>query len=162
NQAVGLARGRYFARMDADDIAYPSRVEKEVEFLNSHPEVDLVSTWMSVFRGDGTLLGLRRYPISHNEICARPWAGFPMAHPTCMGRIEWFRQNAYRTDALRMEDRELLLRTYAHSRFANLPEALLGYREDSLSLGKLLLARRNSCRLALEYATECKKFGLAG
>ena len=79
-----------------------------------------------------------------------------------MGRIEWFRQNAYRTDAVRMEDRDLLFRTYSHSRFANIPDVLLGYREDSLSLGKLLLARKNSCKLAAEYARQHSKFGLPG
>jgi glycosyltransferase involved in cell wall biosynthesis len=162
NRAVQMAHGKYLARMDADDIAYPSRLEQQLAFLKSHPDVDLVGGSMAVFKNDGTLLGLRRLPASHAEICARPWAGFPMAHPTWMGRIEWFRQNPYRTDAVRMEDRELLFRTYSHSRFGNIPQVLLGYREDSLSLGKLLLARKNTCKLAVEYAREQRKFALAG
>jgi glycosyltransferase involved in cell wall biosynthesis len=162
NRAVQMARGKYFARMDADDVAYPSRFQRQFDFLESHPDVDLVGGSIAIFRSDGTLLGLRRPPASHAEICARPWAGFPMAHPTWMGRVEWFCQNPYRTDALRMEDRELLFRTYSRSRFANIPQVLLGYREDSLSLAKLLLARKNTCKLAAEYAREHKKFSLAG
>jgi glycosyltransferase involved in cell wall biosynthesis len=162
NRAVQLAQGEYFARMDADDIAYPSRLQKQVEFLKSHPGVDLVGASVAVFRSDGTLLGTRRFPAGHAEICMRPWAGFPMAHPTWMGRLQWFRQNPYREDAVRMEDRELLFRTYSQSRFANIPEVLLGYREDSLSLGRQLQARKNTCKLTAAYARQHGKFALAG
>jgi glycosyltransferase involved in cell wall biosynthesis len=162
NRAVEMARGKYFARMDADDIAYPARLQKQFDFLESHPDIDLAGGSMAVFRSDETLLGLRRFPLSHVEICSRPWAGFPMAHPTWMGRVEWFRQNPYRTDAVRMEDQELLLRTHTRSRFANIPEVVLGYREDSLSLEKQLLARRNMGRFGARYGIEHKKFVLAG
>ena len=143
NQAVELSSGTYFARMDGDDIAYPERLAKQVVFLNSHPAVDLLATAVSVFRDDGFLLGLRSAPVSHDAICAHPWSGFPMPHPTWMGRIEWFRANRYRTDAVRMEDKELLFRTYSKSHFACLDEVLLAYRESSMSFGKILLARTN-------------------
>jgi glycosyltransferase involved in cell wall biosynthesis len=143
NQAVQLSSGTYFARMDGDDIAYPERLAKQVAFLNSHPAVDLLATAVSVFRDDGFLLGLRTAPVSHDAICAHPWSGFPMPHPTWMGRLEWFRANRYRTDAVRMEDKELLFRTYAKSQFACLDEVLLAYRESSMSFGKILLARKN-------------------
>jgi glycosyltransferase involved in cell wall biosynthesis len=162
NRAVAMAHGKYVARMDADDIAYPDRLQKQFEFLESHPEVDLVGGWMAIFRSDGTLMGMRRPPASHAEICARPWAGIPIGHPTWMGRLEWFRRSPYRTDAIRMEDWELLLRTHSSSRFANLPEVVLGYREDSLSLGKLLQARKNICKLAARYAKEHKRYHVAG
>jgi glycosyltransferase involved in cell wall biosynthesis len=152
NRAIDMARGKYFARMDADDIAYPSRFQRQVEFLNSHPDVDLLGSSMTIFRNDGSLLGTRRCPRTHAEICARPWHRFPMAHPTWMGRIEWFRANRYDEHAVRMEDRELLLRTYSTSHFANIPEALLAYREDSLSLRTLLRARKNTCKMSVGYA----------
>src|ERR1700688_1390667 len=147
NQAVQLSRGRYFARIDGDDIAYPERLAKQVAFLDLHPAVDLLATSVCVFRDDGFLLGLRRLPVSHHAICAHPWSGFPMAHPTWMGKLAWFRANPYRTDAVRMEDKELLFRTYANSNFAGLDEVLLGYRESSMSLSKILLARRNFVRI---------------
>jgi glycosyltransferase involved in cell wall biosynthesis len=161
NRAVQMARGKYLARMDQDDVAYFSRFQKQVEFLDTHPEVDLVGGWMAVFRSGGTLLGMRRPPATHAEICARPWGGLPMGHPTWMGRSEWFRQNPYRADVVRMEDWELLFRTYPHSRFANIPEVVLGYREDSLSLAKLLFTRKNICKLAIRYARANKKASLA-
>lgn len=146
NQAVQLSSGTYFARMDGDDIAYPERLAKQVAFLDLHPSVDLLATAMSVFRDDGFLLGLRPVPVSHDAICAHPWAGFPMAHPTWMGKLGWFRANPYQANAVRMEDKELLFRTYTNSKFAGLDEVLLAYRESSMSFGKILLARRNFVR----------------
>jgi hypothetical protein len=69
-----------------------------------------------------------------------------------MGRIEWFRQNPYREHALRMEDKELLFRTFQSSRFANLPDIVLGYREESLSAAKIFLARKNFCSVLVKGA----------
>jgi glycosyltransferase involved in cell wall biosynthesis len=146
NKAVGLSTGKYFARMDGDDISYPERLAKQVAFLNSHPTIDLLATAVSVFKDDGSLVGLRPIAISHEDICANPWAGFPMPHPTWMGKTAWFRANPYQADAVRMEDKELLFRTYANSKFAGLNEVLLAYRENSISLTKILLARRNFVR----------------
>ena len=53
NQCVRLARGRYIARMDADDVAYPQRLEKQVSFLQDHPDIDLLGTGAVVFKGEG-------------------------------------------------------------------------------------------------------------
>src|SRR6266511_6459511 len=53
NQAVAAARGKFFARMDADDVAYPTRLERQLEFLGLNPTVDVVGTSMLVFRGEG-------------------------------------------------------------------------------------------------------------
>lgn len=160
NEAVQMSVGKYFARMDGDDIAYPERLAKQVLFLDQHPEVDLLATSMSVFK-DASLIGLRPAPVSHAAICAHPWAGFPMAHPTWMGRIEWFRANPYRAEAVRMEDQELLFRTYARSTFACLDEVLLAYRENSLSLKRNLLARRNLVRALWQSAGSGGKYWMA-
>jgi glycosyltransferase involved in cell wall biosynthesis len=152
NQAVALARGKYFARMDGDDIAYPERLEKQVRFLDERPEVDLLATSVVVFRENGRLLGYRPTPTAHDDICSHPQAGFPMPHPTWMGRTDWFRKNHYRADARRMEDKELLFRTHARSRFACLNEPLLAYRENSLSVAKIAVARANFIRVLVRNA----------
>lgn len=170
NQAVQLSTGRYFARMDGDDIAYPERLSKQVLFLDKHPEIDLLATAVSVFRDDGALLGLRPVPVSHKVICAHPWSGFPMPHPTWMGNRGWFRANPYCANAVRMEDKELLFRTYARSTFACLNEVLLAYRESSLSFSKILLARKNFVHALWQaYGKQCSlltavrgTFGQAG
>jgi glycosyltransferase involved in cell wall biosynthesis len=141
NQAVSLARGCYLARTDADDVMYPERLACQVAYLTEHPEVDLVAAALLVFRKDGEILGSRCGRPSHEEICARPWAGFPLAHPTWLGRTAFFRTFAYRDDVGKVEDQELLFRARHAARFACLPELLLGYREDHLRLGRMLGGR---------------------
>lgn len=145
NQAIDSAHGKYFARMDADDVAYPHRLERQVAFLESHPEIDLVGTGAMVFAENGRAIGLFPARRTHEEICARPWAGFYLPHPSWMGHCEWFRSNRYCPSMQKAQDQELLLRTFRHSRFACVPEILIGYRQDQLSLRKILQGRRNFC-----------------
>jgi glycosyltransferase involved in cell wall biosynthesis len=143
NQAIAVARGRYLARMDADDIAFPERLARQLAFMEAHRDVDLAGARAIVFRGDGEAIGLLPFRERHGEICARPWNNFPLPHPTWFGRAEWFRRYKYRVpEVLRAEDQDLLLRAYRTSRYACLPEVLLGYRQGSYSLAKTLLARR--------------------
>jgi hypothetical protein len=137
--------------MDGDDVSYPDRLRLQVRYLQAHPEVDLLGGGMVVFRGDGEAYGERLPRTTHESICAQPWASIGMAHPTWMGKIEWFHINPYRLDAIRMEDADLLFRTYTFSRFANLPDIVLGFREETLSLHKILPARLNLLRMLLDY-----------
>jgi glycosyltransferase involved in cell wall biosynthesis len=141
NQAIELARGRYLARMDADDIAYPERLERQLAFLEAHPEVDLLGTGMMVFADDGHPAGLYNVRTTHAEICARPLSGFYLAHPTWMGRIGWFRQWRYDPVCRKAQDQDLLLRAWRSSRYAALAEPLLGYRQDAFSIRKSWLGR---------------------
>ena len=146
NQCVDLARGRYFARMDADDVSYPERLERQVNYLQEHPEIDLLGTRALLFKGEGNPFGLYAKAFDHAEICRLPYWGFPLAHPTWMGKHEWFASHRYEERHTRCEDQELLLRTFEHSQFAALPDVLLGYRMDRIIAGKLGLGRLNYCR----------------
>lgn len=148
NQAICQSRGRYFARMDGDDISYPERFALQVKFLDDHPQIDLVGGGVLVFARAGRLIGRHKAPTSHESICQRPWRGFRLAHSTWMGRIEWFRKHLYHPAATRCEDQELLLRTYEQSRFAAIPAILAGYREERLSLCKILTGRRHFAKAA--------------
>ncbi len=141
NQAIALSNGKYFARMDGDDVSYPERLQRQVTYLENHPEIDLLGTTIMIIDADGQAQGVSPSQESHGEICGRPWANFNIAHPTWMGKLDWFSKYQYRSDAIRMEDYDLLLRTYQASRFASLPDILLGYRVASLSLNKLFSAR---------------------
>ncbi len=150
NQGIDLARGKYLARMDSDDVAYPSRLERQIEFLDRNPNIDLAGTKAIVFRDEGHPVGLFPFRATHAEICARPWNGFYLPHPTWMGRIEWFRRHRYTIpEVVRAEDQDLLLRTYDSSRFACVDEILFGYRKAPQLLGKLWTARINLARAQL-------------
>jgi glycosyltransferase involved in cell wall biosynthesis len=144
NQGIDLAQGRYLARMDADDICHPDRLRRQLDYLRVHPEVDLAGCQAVVFRDNGSLVGLFPVAADHAAICARPWIGFYLPHPTWLGKAEWFRRHRYAwPEVRRAEDQELLLRSHAESRFACLDEMLLAYRQGGFDLRKTLLARRS-------------------
>lgn len=164
NQAIELSRGIYFARMDADDISFPERFERQVMFLEHNKDVDLLGTGALIFQGDGKVVST--FPVSekHTEICRRPWLSFCLVHPSWMGRTAWFRTHRYRLpEVIRAEDQDLLLRTYETSCFANLTETLLGYRQDALTPNgtqKIIIGKWHYAKsLAREYSKKGKYLG---
>ncbi len=144
NQGIDAATGRYIARMDADDVCFPDRFARQVERLNSERSLNLVACRALVFDDSGAATGLSPHHLSHEALCAQPWNGFYLVHPSWMGRADWFRGYRYQTPELvRAQDQELLLRAYPDSRFAVLDEILLGYRMGPIALRKILSARRH-------------------
>ncbi|MGE5522724.1 MAG: glycosyltransferase family 2 protein [Rhodospirillaceae bacterium] len=148
NQGIALARGRYIARMDADDVSFPLRLGRQVAFLDAHPDVDLVGCKAVAFREDGAVLGILPFAPTHEALCKRPWSHIPLPHPGWMGRRAWFERHLYRP-VPRAEDQELLLRAYPVSRFACLDEVLLGYRLNAFRLSSAFAARRSLLRAQL-------------
>ncbi len=149
NQGIDAAAGRYIARMDADDVCFPERFARQVARLNCDSSLDLVACRALDFDDSGSITGLRPYRLSHEALCARPWNGFYLVHPSWMGHADWFRKYRYRIpEVVRAEDQDLLLRAYLDSRFAVLDEILLGYRTGRIALGKILSQRR--CLLAAQ------------
>ncbi|WP_414586014.1 glycosyltransferase family 2 protein [Scytonema sp. PCC 10023] len=161
NQAIAMSRGKYFARMDGDDISYPQRLQVQVEYLEKHPYIDLLGTGTMIFHSNGEARGKSLVKQSHAEICYHPWRGFGMTHPTWMGKIEWFRKYQYQPQAIRIEDQEILLRSYRNSRFACIPDILYGYRVESLSLKKSLSSRYYHSLFLMQKALAEKRFVFA-
>ena len=149
NQGIAAAAGRYIARMDADDVCFPERFGRQLARLNAESSLDLVACRALIFDDSGAATGLSPHRLSHEALCAQPWNGFYLVHPSWMGRAGWYRRYRYQTPELaRAQDQELLLRAYPDSRFAVLDEILLGYRMGPIALGKTLSARR--CLLAAQ------------
>lgn len=141
NQIVQLARGKYFAWLDADDMMHPDRLRKQVEFLDRSPLVDVVGTGMYIVGADGHVVG-KRLPWAGGKPSCKP-SECPLWQGTVMGRAEWFRQNLQDPNLQRAADMELWLRTGPYSHFANLPEPLYFYTElESFSPGKYRRAWR--------------------
>lgn len=160
NQAVALARGEFIARMDADDVSFPQRFARQAELMVRDAGLDLVACDALVFAGDA-MVGRMGAGRSHDEIVARPHAGFPLPHPTWFGRAGWFRRNRYDERMTKAQDQELLLRTYRRSRFGAVPEILLGYRQDRLNLPKMLRGRRLYAGALWRNAGDSGDYGLA-
>lgn len=161
NQGISLSRGKYIARMDADDIAYPSRIETQLKFLEKHPRIDLVASRVIIFEAQGRIVGTYPYRKKHSDICKRPWAGFYLPHPTWMGKSSWFKFNPYNVLTSKTQDQELLLRTYDKSQFACVPEILLGYRKSNLSLKNMFIGRYLYSRMLIKKAFSRNRMSFA-
>lgn len=153
NQLIDLSTGFYFARMDADDVMHPDRLKKQVQFMDCHPEVDLIGTWAYSISGSNEITGMLTRPKVPDSI-EDVFSNNCFIHPTVMGKTEWFKKNKYDENAVRMEDFELWLRTINNSNFYNLNEPLLFYREVGIpSIEKYMKTHSGLRRLVMKKFT---------
>lgn len=147
NQGVMASKGKYICRMDADDIALRDRLKMQTEFLESHPEIDLVGGRAVAFSSSKMILGYLPFAQTHDDLCAHPWNRIPLPHPTWMGRREWFISHPYRfPEVIRAEDQDLLLQAYPASRYHCIDDVVLAYRVGRYKLRSTLVARLNLLR----------------
>lgn len=129
NEGVQKARGEYVARMDADDISIPIRLERMVAHLRDNPDVDIVGSYAAEIDDEGQERELRRVPLGHEKIVELIWM-CPIIHPTVMFRRRRILEvGSYSPTVRRRQDYELWFRcAHAGLRFENIPEPLLLYR----------------------------------
>lgn len=129
NKGISLARGRYIARMDSDDISMPERLEKEVDFLEKSLDYGLVGTCFTVIDGEGKEQYNVTYPSNNDLIKLFLSLNCPLAHGSVMGRTELFKQNLYGSkEYFAVEDYELWTRMAKVTKIYNIPEYLFKYR----------------------------------
>lgn len=153
NECIDLAHGKYFARMDQDDVSFPERFEHQVEALQRDSALDLVAVRAITISEDNRFTGWLPCPSSQQEISAKPWRGFYLPHPSWMGKTSWFRNYRYMIPGPYFcEDQELLLRSYATSRFAMIAEPLFAYRiRDGINWRKQINTRKAVVRIQLRH-----------
>lgn len=130
NKGLEMAQGRYIARMDADDIAYFDRLEKEAAYLDEHPEVDIVGGQMNIINEEGQVISSRVYPSGGMKLFLFSVIRNPLAHPTVMMRRELVDKGFRYDESLKMsEDLDLWLRILnASYKIANIQDTILNYR----------------------------------
>lgn len=128
NEITQIAKGKYIARFDADDICDPTRFEKQVNFLDSNPFVDVVSSDMYSLDHAENFKGLCHIPEKHEEIFSDPVKRVNFYHGPMMGRREWFAKFPYNEKYRVAVDYALYISSHLKSRYASLPEPLYYYR----------------------------------
>lgn len=127
NELATLSNGEYIARMDADDIMHPIRLETQVQILIDNPNIDVLGTNAYVIDENDLVFGMRYRENSGMTKVEH------FIHPTIMGKKQWFLDNPYDEKAIRIEDAELWYRTKQFSNFMMTNEPLLFYREFGTS-----------------------------
>ncbi len=155
NELIDLAKGRYIARMDADDISMPERFVKQVEFLDKHPLCNVVGSWRELINEDEQKIGIVESPTDHFEIDQLHLVGHStIPHPGAMIRkTSLLEVGGYDERMETAQDLDLWLRMAEKGKLANLAEVLIQVRihGDSVSEKKRELQGENS-RQACERA----------
>lgn len=162
NAGLAAARADLIARMDADDRMYPTRLEKQVAYLEAHPGVALVSSHVAGFPAGKLRQGFQHYINwlnsleAHEDICREIFVESPLCHPTVVFRKQLVLDLGGYQERGWPEDYDLWLRMAAAGcRFAKLPEVLLDWREhpDRLTRIDSRYSLENFIRAKAHYLT---------
>jgi GT2 family glycosyltransferase len=153
NKHCRLARARYIARMDADDISLPTRLEEQFGFLETHPEIGVLGTWIRDV--DRQRKPIIEWPVPADPAVVRWFLFFGncIAHPSVMMRKDLLeRLDYYRPEAVYVEDYDLWIRAAEVTDIANIPEVLVEYRvsEESVSAQNFSVQEKHARRLRTE------------
>lgn len=125
NRGIQLSQGKFIARMDADDISMPSRLFKQLHFMQQHPEVGAVGTWFKNLVNETVREG-GRYQTSDTLIRLKHLYQINICHGSAMISTATLKEHniSYRNEYVHAEDYDLFDRLGQVSRLANLPEVL--------------------------------------
>ncbi|MEO8513953.1 MAG: glycosyltransferase [Ignavibacteria bacterium] len=136
NYGISLCSSQWIARIDSDDINVPSRLEKQISFIELNPDCDIVSSWSVYFRDPGKILFLLKEPLYHEEMFRYLDIHNPVNQSAMMCRKSIFTKFSYNESLNSNEDFELMYRIRDFVTFANMPEFLVytRIRKDSRTL----------------------------
>ena len=123
----------YIARMDADDISMPNRLERQLEYFLEHPEVECLGTWAIEVNSKGEEYYRKQMPETHKDCLTLFKKRDCMIHPTVMFRRRYIEKaGLYALDTYFGEDTMMWAQGFeAGCKFANVPEYLFRFRLDN-------------------------------
>lgn len=163
---------RYYARMDADDISYIDRFEKQVKYLEENLELDVIGGAIEEMEYDGSLNGkVIQYPLTHQECFDFFATRNPLAHPAVMFRVSFFDKVGFYNEFYKKnQDTELWYRAFkAECKFGNLKDVVLTFRvskdmykrRGGTKFAKEVLKLRKEINNGLGYGVKATLFGYA-
>ncbi|RKN82184.1 bifunctional glycosyltransferase/CDP-glycerol:glycerophosphate glycerophosphotransferase [Paenibacillus ginsengarvi] len=145
NKGMRLANGKYLARLDADDLAHPTRFEKQVKMMEENPNVGVCGTYQHHFGPKSNWV--HKPPTTAHQTRANLLFYCDLCHSTLMLRKKVFiENNLFYNNNYLAEDFELWTRTVAVTDIVNIPEVLGEYRwgEDNVTLTKMEALKKES------------------
>ncbi|MBI2086874.1 MAG: glycosyltransferase family 2 protein [Candidatus Zambryskibacteria bacterium] len=154
NKGIEVARGKYIARMDADDVSLPERFAEQFLFLERKPYIGIVGSSIIIMNESGRRVAVHNRSESHLGIKFSSLFSTPMYHPTVMGRKEIFKSHHFNETFSNSEDYELWSRLLFETdvKFANIRKPLLKYRiypqsfTQTLNLDRRALSAHNTIK----------------
>lgn len=132
-RAIDNASGDFLARMDADDIAFPTRLQKQVDFLESNRDVVGIGAQCQVIDEKGKIIGAKSFPTEFKDIYRYIFEFVPLQQPTLMIAVKRLPHDFqfYRDGMNTAEEIELIFKLFQYGKVENLPDTLLKYRIHS-------------------------------
>ena len=148
NKGIKNSRGKYIARMDADDICAPKRFELQLEYLEKYPNTDIVGCMVSLISEKGKIIrSLDDLPLEDYQIKWHLIFGSPLIHPALMIRRRIFDDIGYYDDSLNVaQDIEFWRRLSHQIKFYNIPERLFDLRIHKESTSSLFPNEQENIR----------------
>lgn len=149
NRGIAESRGKYIARMDADDISLPERLEKQREFLENNPEYGIIGSTYFIMNQDGAITGVQPVLLYDEDLKNEIIFQTVFGHGTVMMRkniINWLGGYSDSKNSLHVEDYELWIRIAQKTKIANLPDILYIWRvnPEGISRSKEATQRINA------------------
>lgn len=138
NIGISAAKGKYIARMDADDISLPERFQTQFNFMEKNPDIDICGSWIETFGENKYVI---KVPENNNDIKDELFFSCSMLHPTVIFKRDLSLQ--YSSDFPRAEDYDLWCRKINELKFANIPKVLLHYRIHNCQVGQANKTNQN-------------------
>lgn len=129
NIGIRASKGKYIARMDADDIMYPTRIEKQIQYLESNPNCVAVGGQIDIIDENSSITGHRDYAIDDRDIKKNRFLFQPFAHPAVTLRKSTVEEiGLYPENMWKVEDVKFFLILSTKGEFHNLEDTVLKYR----------------------------------
>lgn len=138
NRGLLECKGEYIARMDGDDISERDRFKIQISFLDTHPNVGVVGSWVKTIDEKGTVIGYKQFPQFDSQIRDKLFYYNPIRHSTVVFRKSLIdNYGLYDENLDGAEDYDLWLRFAKYTRLHNLSYHLLKYRIHKESVSTL-------------------------
>lgn len=162
NRGIAEARADLIARLDADDIALPERLARQVAEMDTNPRLNLLGSWAEIIDGEGRVIGRLAPPPEPGRLRDTLARTNPFIHSSVMLRATAVRSfGGYRAAFEAAEDYDLWLRLSEHGDIAIMPEILVRYREHGGNVTVRKAARQMfSSRLAIRAAVARTSIGV--
>lgn len=136
NIAISRAKGKLLARMDADDISFSDRIEKQVQFLTKNPKVVAIGGQCIVIDEFDNIIGNKNFPTQSKQLKDMIFWAIPMQQPSMMVNLSKLPKKFvwYAPNKSSAEEVDLMFRFMLHGQIANLEDNLLFYRHLNTSL----------------------------
>ena len=155
NRGIRMGRSKYIARMDADDISLPNRLEVQSQFLNSHPNIGLVGSGARLINSTGRVIGYQSVVTGPLNLQWNLLFNNPLIHPSVILRREVLEKMSpyYSAEFIGAEDYDLWTRMALSTQFENINTPLIKYRLHPLSTTSALREHQLEAQLQISIRT---------